>query len=92
MWSSQNYHNKSIKLPITIQISHLEISYETIGGSGPTGADIGGNGANCGDEIGADDWMVDCDNTPDTDDDEAIKKNCCIFNRVQIFVYDIAFE
>ena len=55
------------------------VFYDTIGGKGPTGADIGGSGANCGEEIGAVDWMVDWEDIPDTDvEDDAENKTCSI--------------
>ena len=51
------------------------VIYDTIGGKGPTGADIGGSGANCGEDIGAVDWMIDWEDKPDTDvDEDAAKK------------------
>ena len=46
------------------------VFYDTIGGKGPTGADIGGSGANCGEDIGAVDWMIDWEDKPDTDVEE----------------------
>ena len=52
-----------------------QVFYDTIGGKGPTGADIGGSGANCGEEIGAVDWMMDWEDIPDTDvEDDAANK------------------
>ena len=54
-----------------LQIYYLAV-YDTIGGRGPTGADIGGRGANCEDEIEVVDWSADCDT--DTEDD-AINNN-----------------
>ena len=50
------------------------VFYDTIGGKGPTGADIGGSGANCGEDIGAVDWMIDWEDNPDTDVDEDAAK------------------
>lgn len=57
----------------------LWVFYDTIGGNGPTGADIGGSGANWGEEMGAVDWMVDCEDIPDTDvEDDAVNRNISI--------------
>ena len=57
----------------------FEAFYDTIGGKGPTGADIGGSGANWGEEIGVVDWIVDAPDT-DVEDDAAEILDICLYN------------
>ena len=66
----------------------FEVFYDTIGGKGPTGADIGGSGANWGEEIGVVDWIVDAPDT-DVEDDAAEILDICLYNL--LYKYHISF-